>query len=33
LAFIHASLFSVIGKLAKAALEGNGFTLEKKARL
>jgi len=33
LAFIHASLFSVVGKLAKAVLEGEGFTLEKKARL
>jgi aminoglycoside phosphotransferase (APT) family kinase protein len=32
-AFIHTSLFSIVGKLAKAVLEEEGFTLEKKARL
>jgi hypothetical protein len=33
MAFIHVKVFPVIGKLAKIALEEEGFTVEQKAKL
>jgi hypothetical protein len=33
MAFIHVKAFPAIGKLAKVALEEDGFTVEHKARL